>query len=178
MNEIRWVFAQGGWVSYALAAVSVLLWSAVLVRAQILWPANPLSPDAGKNGPGALAHFLRDAPRFRNSPGRLKMRARRALRRLEMMRDVISTLVVIAPLLGLLGTVTGMVEMFGSLQSTAGTGGEQTVAGGISTAMVTTQLGLVIAAPGVIVAYWLTRQQMRRERDIHDVLHAIEESMP
>ena len=176
MSGVEWVFVQGGWVSYALAAVSVLLWSAVLIRTLTLWPTKSLSLECQPRGRGVLACFMSEALRVKASPSRLKQRARRAKQQLSAMREFIATLVLIAPLLGLLGTVTGMVEMFGSLQSVEGAGGEQTVAGGISTAMVTTQLGLVIAAPGMIVAYWLTRQQLRRERDIQDVVLALEES--
>lgn len=175
MSGIEWVFIQGGWVSYALAAVSILLWSAVFIRALTLWPTTSLSLDVSVDGSSALAYFVREARAFRSEPKRMEKRSQRTKRQLNIMRDFITTLVVIAPLLGLLGTVIGMVEMFGSLQSAQGTGGEETVAGGISTALVTTQLGLVIAAPGLIAAYWLTRQQIRRERDIQDVLRSLEE---
>ena len=79
-------------------------------------------------------------------------------------------MVAIAPLLGLLGTVIGMVEMFDPLQGTHSIDSEATVAGGISTALVTTQLGLVIAAPGLIASYMLTRQQRRRESELRSAL--------
>ena len=66
-----------------------------------------------------------------------------------------------------------MIEMFGSLQGALSSDGESTVAGGISTALVTTQLGLVIAAPGLIASYLLGRQQVRRERDLDAALRSI-----
>ncbi|MEP9409830.1 MAG: MotA/TolQ/ExbB proton channel family protein [Candidatus Brocadia sp.] len=64
-----------------------------------------------------------------------------------------------SPLLGLLGTVTGMLTTFGALAS--GSGGEKTmslVAGGISEALITTETGLVIALPGLFFQYHLARQ--------------------
>lgn len=64
-----------------------------------------------------------------------------------------------APLLGLLGTVMGMLGTFGALAS--GSGGEKTmglVAAGISEALITTETGLVIALPGLFVQYQLTRK--------------------
>lgn len=64
-----------------------------------------------------------------------------------------------APLLGLLGTVTGMLAMFGALAS--GAGGDKTmdlVAKGISEALITTETGLVIALPGLFLQYQLSRR--------------------
>jgi biopolymer transport protein ExbB len=67
-----------------------------------------------------------------------------------------------APLLGLLGTVTGMLATFGALAS--GAGGEKTmglVAEGISEALVTTETGLIIALPGLFFQYHLARRLER-----------------
>ncbi len=71
---------------------------------------------------------------------------------------VMKTFVSAAPLVGLLGTVTGMLATFGALAS--GSGGEKTmgmVASGISEALITTETGLVIALPGLFFQYQLTR---------------------
>jgi biopolymer transport protein ExbB len=67
-----------------------------------------------------------------------------------------------APLLGLLGTVTGMLATFAALSS--GSGGDKTmglVAKGISEALVTTETGLVIALPGLFFHYLLVRKLER-----------------
>jgi len=67
-----------------------------------------------------------------------------------------------APLLGLLGTVTGMLATFGALAS--GSGGEQTmslVSEGISVALITTETGLVIALPGLFFQYQMQRKLER-----------------
>ena len=72
---------------------------------------------------------------------------------------VMKVCVSAAPLLGLLGTVTGMLATFGALAT--GAGGEETmglVAEGISEALITTETGLVIAIPGLFFSYHLTRQ--------------------
>lgn len=76
-------------------------------------------------------------------------------RDLRVMKVCISA----APLLGLLGTVTGMLATFSALAS--GSGGEKTmalVAKGISEALITTETGLVIALPGVFFQYQLSRK--------------------
>jgi hypothetical protein len=64
-----------------------------------------------------------------------------------------------APLVGLLGTVTGMLSTFEALAT--GSGGEKTmgmIAAGISEALVTTETGLVIALPGLFFQYQLSRR--------------------
>ena len=75
---------------------------------------------------------------------------------------VMKVCVSAAPLLGLLGTVTGMLVTFGALAT--GSGGEKTmamVASGISEALITTETGLVIALPGLFFQYQLTRRHQR-----------------
>jgi biopolymer transport protein ExbB len=75
---------------------------------------------------------------------------------------VMKICVGVAPLLGLLGTVTGMLVTFGALSS--GSGGEKTmamIASGISEALITTETGLVIALPGVFFQYQLVRKYER-----------------
>jgi biopolymer transport protein ExbB len=70
--------------------------------------------------------------------------------------------VAAGPLLGLLGTVTGMLSTFGALGS--GAGGDQTmaaVAQGISEALITTEAGLVVALPGMFFHYLMARTRDR-----------------
>ena len=62
-----------------------------------------------------------------------------------------------APLLGLLGTVTGMIHTF-QLITVFGTGDARTLSGGISEALITTQFGLVIAVPALLAHAYLARK--------------------
>ena len=59
---------------------------------------------------------------------------------------------VVAPLMGLLGTVTGMIKTFQAI-TLFGTGDPKLMAGGISQALVTTVLGLVVAIPMVLLTH-------------------------
>jgi biopolymer transport protein ExbB len=68
---------------------------------------------------------------------------------LERHLTVISTIAVISPLFGLLGTVTGMIRAFTTI-ALEGTGDPQQLAGGISEALLTTAAGLTIAIPALI----------------------------
>jgi len=75
---------------------------------------------------------------------------------------VMKICVSVSPLLGLLGTVTGMLATFAALAS--GSGGEKTmglVARGISEALITTETGLVVAIPGIFFQYQLVRKHER-----------------
>ena len=81
----------------------------------------------------------------------------RIMPRLERWMGALSLLGAIAPLLGLLGTVTGMIGVF-QVITTAGTGDPRLMAGGISEALLTTQFGLICAVPIMLVHHFLERQ--------------------
>ncbi len=69
---------------------------------------------------------------------------------IERYNAVILVVAAVAPLLGLLGTVTGMISTF-EIITEFGTGDPKMLSSGISEALITTQLGLVVAIPGVLI---------------------------
>ncbi|PCI28986.1 MAG: hypothetical protein COB67_05220 [SAR324 cluster bacterium] len=77
--------------------------------------------------------------------------------RLEKFLTSIQTIAVIAPLLGLLGTVTGMIKVFETIV-TQGTGNTAVLAGGISEALITTASGLSLAIPTLIFYNFLSKK--------------------
>lgn len=79
---------------------------------------------------------------------------------LERGNALVRVLSVVAPLLGLLGTVTGMIQVFQQIQL-YGTGDPKLMAGGISMALVTTVLGLVMAIPLVLLHSVLSTRTRR-----------------
>lgn len=84
-------------------------------------------------------------------------------------KKLVKTVVVVAPLIGLLGTVIGMIETFNSLASMSlfsQTGG---IAGGISQALFTTQLGLVVAVPGLVVGRFLDKRADNMEIELQQI---------
>lgn len=83
---------------------------------------------------------------------------------LESGLSFIKVLYVIAPLLGLLGTVVGMIETF-QMITLMGTGDPTAMAGGISKALVTTVLGLVVAIP-LTVLHSLLQSMARKQTQI------------
>jgi biopolymer transport protein ExbB len=77
--------------------------------------------------------------------------------RLERFLPTLGVLAAIAPLLGLLGTVTGMINTF-QVITAVGTGDPRMMSGGISEALLTTQFGLTVAIPIMIIHHFLERR--------------------
>ncbi|MCU0663291.1 MAG: MotA/TolQ/ExbB proton channel family protein [Myxococcota bacterium] len=86
----------------------------------------------------------------------------------EMSRFVtlVRSIVAVAPLLGLLGTVIGMIETFDSLGDMTMFSQSGGIAGGIAQALLTTQMGLAVSIPGVIVGGALERRQDVLEQEL------------
>jgi len=82
---------------------------------------------------------------------------------------LIKTIVAAAPLIGLLGTVIGMIETFDSLADAALFSQSGGIAGGISQALFTTQLGLVVAVPGLIIGNLLQRKADKMLMDLEQI---------
>lgn len=78
-------------------------------------------------------------------------------RRMTRSLAVIGVLAAMAPLMGLLGTVTGMITTFDVL-AIFGTGNAKAMAGGISESLITTQTGLIVAIPGLYMKGFLDRR--------------------
>ena len=76
---------------------------------------------------------------------------------LERYINILGTIANIAPLLGLLGTVIGMIEVFNSIM-VQGAGNTGVLAGGISVALYTTAFGLIVAIPAMITHRFFQRR--------------------
>ncbi len=74
---------------------------------------------------------------------------------LERYLNTLGTIAAIAPLLGLLGTVVGMIRVFAEIMS-QGTGNASALAGGISEALITTAAGLCVAIPALVMHRYYT----------------------
>jgi biopolymer transport protein ExbB len=95
---------------------------------------------------------------------------------LEHFLAVIAVLASIAPLLGLLGTVLGMIETFDVI-AIFGTGNAKALAGGISVALVTTQTGLLIAIPGLFVSGLLFRRSNRLKIQLDEITTILDRNL-
>ncbi len=82
---------------------------------------------------------------------------------------LVKTIIVLAPLIGLLGTVMGMIETFDALQNASMFSQGSSISGGISKALFTTELGLVVAVPGLIFGRVLDKQQDRFHTEFEQI---------
>lgn len=89
---------------------------------------------------------------------------------LEKHLFILSTIVTLAPFLGLLGTVWGILVTFSALQGGASAGSSSVILGGLSTALVTTVLGLLIAIPCLIAYNYLKNHLKSFVSDMEDFL--------
>ena len=97
-------------------------------------------------------------------------------RRITAYLALIGVLAAVAPLLGLLGTVTGMMETFDVL-AVFGTGNAKAMASGISEALITTQTGLLIAIPGLYMKGFLDRRSRSLEQYMETVGYFLKRSL-
>lgn len=89
--------------------------------------------------------------------------------KLRFSLPVIQSLVALCPLLGLMGTVTGMIQVFDAMAISGG-GNARTMAAGVSQATIPTMAGMVGALSGVFASTWLTRTAKTERTHLEDTL--------
>jgi biopolymer transport protein TolQ len=95
------------------------------------------------------------------------------MKRLDKHLFVLSTIVTLAPFLGLLGTVWGILITFSELGSGAAAGSNTAVLGGLSTALATTVLGLIIAIPALVSYNYLKNAAKNYASDMEEFLYEL-----
>ena len=158
-KEVGWVIIGIGIIGVAIAIWRLLALSAVSakVNAQIKKPEQP-----GDNPLGRVLSVYKDHQSADVEALELKLGEAilRETPKFNSMLPLLKIISVVAPLLGLLGTVTGMIVTFQAI-TLYGAGDPKLMAGGISTALVTTVLGLVVAIPTVFL-HTLVSSRARR----------------
>lgn len=176
-------FAKGGFVMPPLIVGTLVLWYAMGWRFATLKRGNPRSVrvlmERYRTGyerrprgiiDAAIVHALALSAR----PGislRRHLDDAFAVYEREIGRHavLVRSIVIVAPLAGLLGTVTGMIETFDSLGDMSLFSQSGGIAGGISQALFSTQMGLAVAVPGRIVGRILDRRQESIRRELAQI---------
>lgn len=168
------LFTSGGPVLVLLAVLSVWMWALILGKwlelSRMRKREQPLDrclrewaeSDADVPLASWQQEILNRVAEYRRSgivpDKRLLAGVQRSLgRRMERFVPTILVLAAAAPLLGLLGTVEGMIETFRVI-SASGTSEATSLSSGISQALITTQTGLVVAVPGLVLGNFLRRR--------------------
>ena len=150
------LLARGGTVMWAIFAATALLWALILERYLFHWLAWPRLVQALYQQWQARAE--RASWYARQVRGELVAHAAGALRR---RLGLVRALTALLPLLGLLGTVSGMSHTF-QVMAQFGTGNARGMAEGISQALLTTLAGLVGTLSGLYFSYHLDHLAERR----------------
>nr|WP_321400420.1 MotA/TolQ/ExbB proton channel family protein [uncultured Desulfobacter sp.] len=166
----------GGVVMVPLVILSLVMWLLILERAfffRRLYKKNMNSSTAlslvrentlpdPKRYRGAVSLLVTEFIQNRSGSAQLDRHlldaaVARINRRMTRSLAIIGVLAAMAPLMGLLGTVTGMITTFDVL-AIFGTGNAKAMAGGISESLITTQTGLIVAIPGLYMKGFLDRR--------------------
>lgn len=167
------IVKSGGWLMLPIILCSVLAAAIIIERLWTLQPRRVLPRDltrqvwewVSKNqlGPKHLKSLQESSPLGEILAAGLANRGREreimkesiedtgrhVVHELERYLNSLGTIAAISPLLGLLGTVIGMVKVFAAI-TTEGVGDPSVLAGGISEALITTAAGLSVAIPALI----------------------------
>jgi biopolymer transport protein ExbB len=163
-GNVRDFIETGGNVLLVVAAVTFGMWMLILER---FWFFNWVHPkianriqnqwDARQDHQSWHAHQIR-----------LLLLTEVDLE-LDRGLQIIKSLVALCPMLGLIGTVTGMIEVF-DVMAIAGTGNVRGMAGGVSRATLPTMAGMVAALSGLIFSVQLERRARRESQRMFDRL--------
>ncbi len=186
IDDLMLYFQMGGYVMPPLVLGTVVLWFAIGYRFAALRRGTKRSVRAlldkhqggFKHEPRGLIEYAvsRGLELEQQHPADLRHWLDDAFNDLEnstkRYHRLILTIVTVAPLLGLLGTVSGMIETFDSLGDMSLFAQSGGIAGGISQALFTTQMGLAVAIPGLIVGglldkkAFVLRHEMAQVKDL------------
>ncbi|HEY8521218.1 MAG TPA: MotA/TolQ/ExbB proton channel family protein [Gammaproteobacteria bacterium] len=167
------IVKAGGWTMLPIIACSVVAVAIVLERLWTLQRKRVLPPDltqrvaewirSGQLDQGHLQALHQSSPLGQVLAAGLARRhlpreiikesiedsGRHVVHELERYLNALATIAGVSPLLGLLGTVSGMIRAFSAI-TTQGVGNPTVLAGGIAEALITTAAGLIVAIPALI----------------------------
>ncbi|MBK0327143.1 MotA/TolQ/ExbB proton channel family protein [Rhodobacteraceae bacterium F11138] len=167
----------GGAIMAVLAALSLLSWTLIVVKILQLWnsrsgadrraqafqqwqqgdkPAAQAIVETGKSPADRITSYAMQAlsQGFKGPAldGELTRRGNEELARMNSAIRVLELIAMVSPLLGLLGTVLGMIQSFQELELAEGAANASVLAGGIWQALLTTAAGLLVAIPAAVGA--------------------------
>lgn len=162
--NLNLLMESGGTVMWIILFASLLMWTLIIERYVFVFLIHPRNVKLlidewhqRKDRRSWYAHQIRQG---------MIAESRVLLERFLMS---IRTLTVALPMLGLLGTVNGMIQTF-DVMTVFGTGNTRGMAGGISVALITTMGGLLTALSGL---YFSTQLEQRVNREVNNVADAL-----
>lgn len=180
---VKEMFAAGGIVMPPLVLCTLLLWYGLGYRFWVMKEPKRMGvrdllqyyqQDYDRPAANIVARAIKQGVRLQKKGVRNLRRHLDAAfyeyeREIGKFAVLVRVVILIAPLLGLLGTVIGMIETFDSLATMTLHSQSGGIAGGISQALFTTQMGLTVAIPGLLAHSILRRKQQQIELDLSQV---------
>jgi len=166
LESIRSFLDLGGNVLYAIMLVLFLMWTFILERLWYFYRVHPKEKqaivDAWETREDTHSWYAKSIREEMISKTSVALKNNIAL---------INALIAICPLLGLLGTVTGMISVF-DVMTYSGSGNARAMAAGVSMATVPTMSGMVAALSGVYFGTWLDHKASTETDALADLLQA------
>ncbi len=164
IDSMRAFMEAGGDVLWVIFLLAVILWSLIIERfiyLRRIWPSQKI---------GWVARWAerQDKQSWQALCVREQLISE-AKQQLEKTIPIIKMLIGLCPLLGLLGTVTGMIHLF-DVMAVTGTGNARAMASGVSQATIPTMAGMVIAIAGLYFSSRIEGQAKDAARHLSDLL--------
>ena len=172
ITEIFGIWGSGGWVMIPLCLLAILIYTTgfemflFLRNFDLKINTNQnlktwiLDPDqAPKQAKEIIRYTQENVTAYKHLKNRFEEVEQNILHKIDRKLIYLNTLIASAPLMGLLGTVIGMLGTFSAISSGGGSETVDMVAAGISEALITTQTGLFIALPGIFLVLVIQRQK-------------------
>jgi biopolymer transport protein ExbB len=176
LQKIFEIWLSGGWVMVPLFLLSFLLYTQAFrlvlsikdtklpSNEEFAWREWVLTPEKAKGKIKEIICYTQENTRsieyVRKRFDEIRITQLAAI---EQQLKFVKCLVAAAPLLGLLGTVLGMLQTFFGIATSGGVETAAVVASGISEALVTTETGLTIALPALFMVMFIQRQTHQEE---------------
>ncbi len=164
LEAIRDFTETGGQVLLVIGLLIFIMWLLILERAMylLIWHKNFKKQ--------AVAEWKARNDRSSWFAEQVRQKTISALTiQLRGSIPIIQALVALCPLLGLMGTVTGMIEVF-DVMAISGSGNARSMASGVSKATIPTMAGMVGALSGVFASTWLNRMVKTERTHLEDAL--------
>ena len=185
------IFLMGGWMMWPLALISIMVMAIVVERLLLFstcrFPAKgfaSLLEDAVRGEAGPLIEAVERVDMLRRfaallkekGPGReaaLRIEGEAVVKSLEARLPLLSILAKLAPLMGLLGTVLGMISTFSEIANAQAGINMNQLAGGIWQALITTAAGLFIAIPALFFLHYFQTRTDDMASALSDAANAV-----
>lgn len=166
-TSVESFFEAGGSILYAIATVAFLMWTLLLERVFYIYFSFQ------KEKKHAILLFLNNSqPTQYQNENYKKMILSMMNIKLKTFTYTLKTLIAICPMLGLLGTVLGMIEVF-DVVSMLGTENAKAMADGVSKATIPTMSGMFVSLSGVFFLFLYQRKILKEEFIVKEKLEAI-----